>query len=175
LPEHAVLDAPPPDIHEYPSLLTVQEMRHFLLQELPGYMLPSAFVFLEALPLNANGKVDREALPREEISKPELGNDFVAPRTDLEERLAAVWSRLFHVQQISIYDTFFDLGGHSLLATKLIAQLQDTFQVQLPVRDLFENPTIAGLAASLELALLARGDTPLPPDEEQGSREEIVL
>lgn len=155
--------------------ITPAALRAWLRERLPDYMVPSAFTILEHFPLTAHGKIDRQALLQIDTSRPELETEFVAPRTPLEETLAGIWSRVFNLQQIGIYDNFFDLGGHSMLATMLMVQIQDHFQMQLTVRDLFEQPTIAGLAESIELTQLTMSNTLPPPNDEQGMREEIIL
>ncbi|BAZ11501.1 amino acid adenylation domain protein [Calothrix sp. NIES-4071] len=143
---------------------TVPELRHFLKQKLPEYMVPGAFVFLEALPLTPNGKVDRKALPAPEIATIEQDN-FKAPRTNVEEILAGIWSDILGVKQVSIDDNFFDLGGHSLIATQLISRIRKVFQVEVPLRYLFEEPTVAGLGAKIQasqqLILLAAPIQPI--------------
>jgi acyl carrier protein len=120
-------------------------LRAFLQEKLPDYMIPSAFVFLDALPLTANRKVDRRALPAPDGTRPELKEAFVMPRTPVEEIIAGIWSDLLGVIQVGIYDNFFDLGGHSLMATRLISRLREVFQLELPLRSLFEAPTVIGL------------------------------
>jgi amino acid adenylation domain-containing protein/FkbM family methyltransferase len=131
------------------SLLSPDELRLFLREKLPEYMVPSAFVFLDALPLTPNGKVDRRALPTPDESRPELKEAFVAPRTPAEKVIAAMWAEILKLEQVGIYDNFFDLGGHSLLATQVISRVRDTFHVELPLRTLFENPTVASLAVQV--------------------------
>jgi acyl carrier protein len=111
-------------------------------------MVPSAFVLLDALPLTENGKVDRRALPAPE-TKIDLSAAFVAPRTPLEEIVAHMWSEVLNVERIGVDVNFFDLGGHSLLATQLIAQVRDTFQVDLPLRSVFGAPTVASFSAEI--------------------------
>jgi acyl carrier protein len=109
-------------------------------------MLPAAFVVLPALPLTASGKVDRKALPAPEWRS---GESFVAPRTPLEEVLAGFWRELLGSERIGVHDSFFRLGGHSLLATQLVGRVAKTFQVELPLRRLFETPTVEALAAAV--------------------------
>jgi amino acid adenylation domain-containing protein len=131
------------------------ELRAFLRERLPTFMVPSAFVFLEALPLTPNGKVDRRSLPapgRDRIG-PEV---FVAPRSPLEENLAAIWSQVLGQERIGVHDDFFLLGGHSLLAMQVLARVRQELQVELPVHTLFEAPTVASLAASV-VGVLAEG------------------
>jgi amino acid adenylation domain-containing protein len=125
------------------------ELRASLEVRLPGHMIPSAFVLLPALPLTPNGKVDRRALPAPEWR---AGADAVAPRTPLEEVLAGIWCEVLGVERVSVRDDFFRLGGHSLLATQLIARMRQMFQVELPLRRLFETPTIEALALAVEAA-----------------------
>src|SRR5262249_31739887 len=127
-------------------------LRSFLRQQLPEYMVPSAFVILEALPLTPNGKVDRHALPQPEQMHDELETTFVAPRTPAEQALTEIWSRVLRRERVGISHNFFDLGGHSLLATEVIAAVRDAFRVEVPLRHLFEHPTIAGLAEVIEQA-----------------------
>jgi amino acid adenylation domain-containing protein len=127
-------------------------LRDFLRQRVPEYMVPSAFVFLDALPLTPNGKVDRHALPRPEQMHDELATTFVAPHTTAEQALTEIWARVLQRERVGIHHNFFDLGGHSLLATEVIAAVRDAFRVEVPLRHLFENPTIAGLAEVIEQA-----------------------
>jgi acyl carrier protein len=112
-------------------------------------MLPSAFVMLDSLPLTANGKVDRKALPPPDQSRPDQAVSFVEPSTATEKKIAEIWAQLLKVDLIGIRDNFFDLGGHSLLATRLISRLRQTFHMDIPLRSLFENPTVAELAAEI--------------------------
>jgi acyl carrier protein len=112
-------------------------------------MVPNAFVILEALPLTANGKIDRRALPPPE-SGSEASDKYVAPRTPMEEILATIWSEVLKVEKVGINDNFFELGGHSLLATKLVAQIRDRLKIELPLRQLFNSATLAELAQGIE-------------------------
>ena len=130
----------------------IPQLRSKLKEELPEYMIPSAFVVLDALPLTPNGKVDRRALPEPNRFRPTLAQEFVAPTNTLEEQLAQVWMQVLQVEPVGIYDNFFDLGGHSLLAVNLLAQIRETFQVDLPLLCLFKTPTIVGLAQTIEIA-----------------------
>ena len=127
-------------------------LRRHLKQTLPDYMVPAVFVPLAALPLTENGKVDRRALPAPGGSRPDLDGAFVAPRTEIEERVAAIWAAVLDLDEVGVHDNFFDLGGHSLLATRAISRIRDAFGVDLPLRPLFENPTVAGLAECVEAA-----------------------
>src|SRR6185436_8314637 len=129
---------------------TPRELRNFLTHQLPDYMLPSAFIFLDALPLNPNGKIDRRALPMPDQAQSVSVQAYVAPRTPVEELLAGVWSNVLGRTPIGVHDNFFESGGHSLLATQVISRIRETFQVELSVRSLFESPTVAGLAEQID-------------------------
>jgi acyl-coenzyme A synthetase/AMP-(fatty) acid ligase/acyl carrier protein len=134
--------------------LTPGELRAALQTKLPGYMLPSAFVFLNALPLTPNGKINRRALPAPDATRPELNEAFAAPGTPTEEALATIWREVLGVERVGVRDDFFGLGGHSLLVTKVISRVRESFQVELPMGQFFETPTIAGLAAAIEELLV---------------------
>jgi acyl carrier protein len=131
---------------------TSDVLRRFLSETLPEIMVPSTFVRLDALPVNASGKVDRERLPAPPRRRQDLPDAFVAPRTAVEETLAGIWSEVLGVEPVGIHDDFFDLGGHSLLATQVISRVNDTFGRNVPLRSLFETPTIAELAKAFEEA-----------------------
>lgn len=138
------------------SQLTAEDLRAFLRLELPDYMVPSIFVRLESLPTTRNGKVDSGALPAPDAANTLWDEVFTAPRTPLEERLAAMLSALLDIETVSVHDNFFLLGGHSLLGTQLIGQIRGAFGVDLALRSLFDAPTIAELAQEIESLLLAR-------------------
>ncbi|HYW19650.1 MAG TPA: amino acid adenylation domain-containing protein [Nodularia sp. (in: cyanobacteria)] len=125
---------------------TYNELRNFLRQTLPEYMIPSAYVFLKALPLTANGKIDRQSLPVPEQVKPELAATYVLPETEIEKALAEIWVEVLRLKKVSIYDNFFDLGGHSLLLTQVTSRLYNALGVELSLRQIFATPTIAELA-----------------------------
>ncbi|MEG5038381.1 MULTISPECIES: amino acid adenylation domain-containing protein [unclassified Microcoleus] len=131
--------------------IAARELRAFLKENLPEYMLPSAFVLLEALPLTPNGKVDRKALRAPDTENFPLNVAF-APRTREEQLLAEIWSQVLGLKQVGIRDNFFELGGHSLLATQLIAKVREAFQVELPLRSLFQSPTVESLAEAIAIA-----------------------
>ena len=128
------------------------ELRRHLKQTLSDYMVPAVFVPLAALPLTENGKVDRRGLPAPGGARPDLDGALVAPRNAVEERIAAIWASVLDLDEVGVDDNFFDLGGHSLLATRAVARIRDAFGVDLPLRPLFENPTVAGLAECVALA-----------------------
>ncbi|MBN3989152.1 MAG: amino acid adenylation domain-containing protein [Nostoc sp. NMS2] len=135
---------PTQDVQSFASLL-----RQFLKEKLPEYMMPRAYVILESLPLTPNGKVDRRALPMPDTIS--FNNqDYVPPRSQVEELLAQIWAKVLGKEQVGVHDNFFELGGHSLLATQLTSRIRDTFQIDLPVRNLFEAPTVEQLARYID-------------------------
>ncbi|BAY78055.1 amino acid adenylation domain-containing protein [Nostoc linckia NIES-25] len=135
---------PSPNVQSFASLL-----REFLKAKLPKYMIPRAYAILESLPLTPNGKIDRRALPTPETITFNY-QDFVTPRSQLEELLAEIWAKVLGKEQVGVRDNFFELGGHSLLATQLTSRIRDTFQIDLPVRNLFEAPTVEQLAKYID-------------------------
>src|SRR5262249_35067910 len=126
------------------------DLRKYLQARLPDYMVPSLFVMLDTLPLSPNGKVDRRALPAPTDLPSEHQATFVEPRTPLEEILAHIWMRVLGCSQVGIHDNFFELGGHSLLATQVVSHIRQAVNRELPLRALFEAPTIAELAQQIE-------------------------
>ena len=134
---------------------TPEELRSFSEKKLPDYMIPSNFVRLDVLPLTSGQKVDRRALPDPDWSRSALQIIFVAPRSPLEQTVVQIWTEVLKVDRIGIHDNFFHLGGHSLLATQVISRMNHTFQVEVPLRSLFENPTVGGLA---EIVLKQRNE-----------------
>jgi amino acid adenylation domain-containing protein len=162
-----------------------EDLRAFLKERVPEHMLPSAFVMLDALPLNTNGKVDRAALPAPEKSATVSSKTYVAPRTTVEELLCDIWAEILGVEQVGIEDNFFELGGHSLLATQVMSRIRQTLRIELPLRSLFEQPTVATLAATLEpdarselsemekLAQILKRVDELSPDEARALLEEM--
>nr|QEO74666.1 phosphopantetheine-binding domain-containing pro [uncultured bacterium] len=145
--------------------LTAAELRGRLRATLPDYMMPSAFVLLERLPLTPGGKIDRRALPEPDRSRRESVETFVAPRDPTEEQVARVWCEVLKLARVGVYDNFFEAGGHSLLATQVIARLREELRVEVPLRGFFEAPTVAGLAAQVERARLDGQQAEYPPIE----------
>lgn len=131
------------------SAPTSEELRSYLRTRLPDYMVPSLFVFLDAMPLTANGKIDRKALPVPSCDVTVGVAAFVAPRNEVEKNLANIWRAVLKREQIGVYDNFFELGGHSLLAMQVIFRIRAQFHVELPIRFLLENPTVADLSEKL--------------------------
>jgi len=136
------------------------ELRSFLQGRLPGYMVPAAFVVIGALPLTASGKLDRAVLPTL-ASSADAGLEreaaFVAPRTTAETVLAAIWGEVLGVSRVGVRDNFFAAGGHSLMATQVVSRIRHEFAVDLPLRLLFERPTVSGLAEAVEQARVESG------------------
>lgn len=141
---------------------TVNSLRYALKERLPGYMTPSAFVFLDVLPLTPNGKVDRRALPAPDQARPKLEETLVEPRNPIEEAVARIWAQVLGLERVGVDDNFFDLGGHSLLATQVISRVREAYQVELSLRSLFETPTVAGLADAVQQAKESGGESPAP-------------
>jgi amino acid adenylation domain-containing protein len=143
----------------------VEELRGFLQARLPDQMIPSAFVFLDAMPLTPSGKLDRQALPAPQQTRAGL-EETETPRTPVEEAIAEIWIALLKLESVGVHDNFFALGGHSLLAVQVVARLRDVFGFDLPLRAFFEAPTVAGLAERIEATTrLLEEITSLPADQ----------
>ncbi len=138
------------------------DLRAFLSDHVPNYMIPSAFVMLDELPYTPNGKVDRDALPEPEWDRATAADEFVAPQTETERRVAQIWSSVLSVQEIGINDNFFALGGHSLIAMQVMSRLRDELGVGLTLRTIFDAPTVMELAAAVENAQSAPAEVPAP-------------
>ena len=124
--------------------LDVSELRGYLKGRLPDYMVPGVIMELESFPLTPNGKLDRKGLPAPDASM--RLNEYVAPRNEVESQLVAIWEEVLGVERVGVHDNFFELGGHSLLATRVISQIRDRFEVELPLRELFSVSTVIDLA-----------------------------
>lgn len=127
--------------------LEPDSLRHFLLDRLPGYMVPSQFVILESLPLNSNGKIDRKSL--EGFHLEVQPTDVTPPRTELEEQIAEIWRSVLSLERVGVFDNFFEIGGHSLLATRVVTRMR-ALHSELSLGFFFKEPTIAGLAGMIE-------------------------
>jgi amino acid adenylation domain-containing protein len=154
--------------------LATNQLREFLSLKLPEYMLPNIFVPLDILPLTPNGKVDRKALPAPE-GKIALEQEYVAPRTPNEEAIAKIFSSVLGVSEVGIYDNFFKLGGHSLLATQVVSRLREAFQIDLPLRSLFERATVAQLAEHITTTRQVVEQISRSPIPEARGRKKIEL
>jgi len=130
------------------SLRSADRLRGAMVAELPQYMMPSDFVFVDSLPRTPNGKIDRAGLPRPEIARAKP-QSLVGPRSDVESAVCAIWQQVLGIDRISIHDDFFELGGHSLVAAQIQYSIKDIFQVDLSIRDLFESTTVAKLSATI--------------------------
>ena len=152
----------------------LSDWRSFLNERLPEYMVPSNFVILKALPLTSNGKVNRQELPvPEEVQRQiHLGK---MPQTPVEEVIAGIWSQILNLEQVGIDNNFFELGGHSLLATQVASKIREALQVDLPLRSLFELPTVAALAERIEKALRDKQELELPPIQKVGRDKLLPL
>jgi len=149
--------------------IDVGELRRQLHERLPDYMIPAAFVRLDALPLTPNGKLDRRALPAPDTDRHELGESYIAPRDHEERTLAAIWSQLLSRSTIGAHDNFFELGGHSLLATRLVSKIREAMAVSLPLRTVFDAPTLASLAERIRAASPTEGtSTAIAAEVEEG-------
>jgi amino acid adenylation domain-containing protein len=139
------------------------DLRQRAREKLPEYMVPSAIVLLDRMPLTSDGKVNRRALPEPQLSRRDSSEEFVAARTPVEEVMAGVWGEVLGLERVGVHDNFFHLGGHSLLATRVVARLREAFGTPFPLRKIFEEPTIAGLAQALDETIkTARGVQTLP-------------
>ena len=130
----------------------IPQLREYLEEQLPEYLLPSGYVVLPQLPLTPNGKVDRKALPAPDVTS-SLSTEFVAPETTTQKALAEIWAEVLGIKLLGIHDNFFELGGHSLLATQVVSRIRQSLSVELPLQSLFEKPDIASLAKELEIYL----------------------
>jgi acyl carrier protein len=133
------------------------ELRNYLREKLPEYMVPSAYAFLGEFPLTSNGKLDRRALPDPDNLRPDREQDYVAPRNEIEKTIVAIWQSVLNVERVGVNDSFFDLGGHSLLLIRVQQLVKDSFEKPVSIMEMFEYPTIAALAEHL-----SRKDTEQP-------------
>ncbi|MEG3918369.1 amino acid adenylation domain-containing protein [Microcoleus sp. T3_A4] len=152
----------------------INHLRVFLKQKLPQYMIPSAFVLLEAMPLTPNGKIDRRSLKAPDTNTAEFESNFADPRTPDEQLIAEIWAEVLGLERVGIHDNFFELGGHSLLATQAISRLREAFQVEVPLRSLFESPTVATVTESL-LQYRAEQKQKAPPIKRASRQGELPL
>ncbi len=153
---------------------SVDELRRWVSERLPHYMVPATFVMLDSVPLTPTGKIDRRALPAPE-SVAASDQEFVPPRTSIEEVVAGIWMEVLQVAQVSIHDNFFEIGGHSLLATQVISRLRSIFQIEFPVRRLFEHPRLSELAAAVETSLRTADGVLAPPIVRVAREQELPL
>ncbi len=145
--------------------LSAEDLRYYLVERLPDYMVPNNFVLLESMPLTNNGKVDRKALPEPDAQRPELAESYVAPRTPIEQQLSEIWSAMLGLELVGVNDNFFELGGHSLLATQFVSTVRKQFQIELPLHVIFDSPTVAEMATHI---------TAMAPEEHEVSAPVIT-
>ncbi|NEO73284.1 alpha/beta fold hydrolase, partial [Moorena sp. SIO3H5] len=164
-------DSATEDIHDD---IRIDELRHYLQQQLPEYMVPQSYMVLDALPLTANGKVDRKRLPTPELIGDRHSSDtYIPPRNHQELQLVKLWQEILEVQPIGVRSNFFDLGGHSLLAVRLMNRIEQDFGRSLPLATLFQAATIEQLAASLQQEQSVTSLSPLVPIQTQGTQPPI--
>jgi natural product biosynthesis luciferase-like monooxygenase protein/amino acid adenylation domain-containing protein len=144
---------------------TVSDLRKFLSEKLPDYMVPSVFALLDEMPMTPNGKVDRHALPEPEQLRIQAEDSYEAPRNTVEEALAEIWAEVLGIERVGIHDNFFNLGGHSLLVTKLNSRVKERFQVKIALRSMFQSPTVATLAQLIEQSPAQPNNKNLPKVE----------
>ena len=138
-----------------PENTATADLRGFLKQKLPEYMLPTSFVLLEKLPITPSGKVDRKSLPAPDTSALSLRSSYVAPRTDTEQQVSQIWSQILKLDKIGIHDNFFELGGYSLLGTQILTRVRKIFAINIPLKVLFESPNITEFANRIDTLYLA--------------------
>jgi amino acid adenylation domain-containing protein len=157
------------------STISTTELRSYVRKKLPDYMVPTRFIFLEALPVSPNGKIDRKALPIPGRSRPELATPLINHKTPLEKDLAQIWRDVLELDQIGIHDNFIDLGGDSLAATRIVSRVMAKFQIEIPLRSLFQSPTVAEMACVIsqyEINKLDQNDLAKILDELESLGEE---
>jgi acyl carrier protein len=136
------------------SEVSAGELRAELKKRLPDYMIPAAIVMLDELPLTANGKLDKKKLLEAEKGSRGVDVSYVAPRTPVEEIIAGIWRQVLSIERVGIFDNFFDRGGHSLLVTLVVSRLREAFHVELPLRAVFEHPTVADLSLAIAQSIM---------------------
>jgi natural product biosynthesis luciferase-like monooxygenase protein len=166
-------------IPEQKKELSSRDLRDYLRERLPEFMIPASYVTLDAFPQTPNRKIDRKALPAPDQARPDMDSEYIAPRTPLEKTLATIWSEILNVDRIGVQDNFFELGGHSLSAVQVAFRVRRLFGVDLPLQSFFRVPTLAGLAQELEDELLIQAEDveleELAQEIENMSDEEVEL
>ena len=150
------------------------DVRAYLRELLPEYMVPASVMVVDELPLTSRGKVDRRALPEVEGAREELTGGYVAPETEHERVVARIWGEVLGLDRVGREDDFFELGGHSLLATQVVSRLRTTLRVELPLRAMFEAPTVALLAARLDVSRAEQPTEPAPKSIARASRAALA-
>jgi len=155
----------------------IEQIRKFLKGLMPDYMIPSVFIEMETMPIDPSGKINRRALPKADLEHVELKNEYVAPRTPTEEKLCSMIQEVLQIERVGVLDNFFDLGGHSMMATQVVSRIRETFDVELSLRSLFENPTAEGIARAIAEAQalgMDEGELNELLDELEGLSEEDI-
>jgi amino acid adenylation domain-containing protein len=153
----------------------VPTLRSYLKENLPDYMVPATFVLLDKLPLTPNGKIDRRALPALGLPAAGSGSTYIAPRTPTEELVASIWMRVLGVEQLGVEDNFFELGGHSLVATQIVTRVRSAFKIELPLRLLFDKPTVAALSVEIDRVIREEEGIAAPPITRVAASENLPL
>lgn len=154
---------------------SITSLRSHLKQKLPDFMIPSKFVFLRSMPLLPNGKIDRRSLPAPDRVRPELATSYVAPQNSVENRVAEIWSELLAIDEIGINDDFFDLGGQSLSATQLASRLNEQFKIAIPLKLIFELPTVKEISALIEILVTSMPTQMKNRDFGDAERERFIF
>ncbi len=154
---------------------SIASLRDYLKQKLPDFMIPSKFIFLKSMPLLPNGKIDRRSLPAPDRLRPELTTDYVAPESDIEKRVADICKELLRIDQVGVNDDFFELGGQSLLATQLLSRINQAFGIAIPLKLIFEAPTVKGIALLIDMVVGSAANETRGRDSAAGEREQFVL
>ncbi|MGE5400588.1 MAG: phosphopantetheine-binding protein, partial [Ignavibacteriales bacterium] len=125
------------------------ELKNYLSQKLPGFLIPSSVIIMDSFPMTPAGKIDRQALPLPDINQPGLRESYIAPQTPVERSIAGIIEDVLRIKNIGLYDNFFELGGHSLLAIKVLSQINEFYKTDISLKKLFEGPNVAGLANAI--------------------------
>lgn len=153
----------------------IPQLRAFLKEKLPDYMLPTNFMALDHLPLTPNGKIDRRALPTPDQARPEQAQSYVSPRTPIEEQVAQIWAQVLGLERVGVNDNFFELGGHSLRAIQVIARLRESFRLEIPLDSIFDVPTVAALTQRIEALLYVQKGLAAQAETEGKEYEEFEI
>jgi amino acid adenylation domain-containing protein len=156
-------------------LTFTEDLKNYLLHSLPDYMVPTFFIYLDQIPVTTNGKTDRKILPAPDLNQRNMGNTYIAPRNTLEEELVSIWQEVLKVEKIGVNDNFFTLGGHSLLATQVISRLRHHYGMDIPLRALFDQPTIETLSIEVEQLIKEKMQSLIPPITPQSRTSRIPL
>jgi hypothetical protein len=155
--------------------VSISDLRSFLRETLPDYMIPAVFIRLAVMPLTQSGKVNRHALPAPDHSRDRQQEQLVAPRDDIETTIEGIFAKILNVEQVGIFANFFDMGGHSLLATRVLSRINERFAVHLSLKNFFMAPTVAGVSETVKTILWAVRDQSGTSGIQTGEREEIEL